>query len=57
MDQIVIINHKYLLYITFIYNTKWEILQQQKIICCYKNNTLLYKIQPITNTKGPLVEH
>ena len=25
--------------------------------CCYKNNTLLYKIQPITNTKGPLVEH
>ena len=57
MDQIVIINHKYLLYITSINNTKRQILQHKKIICCYKNNTLLYKIQHISNTKGPLVEH
>ena len=57
MDQIVIINHKYLLYITSINNTERQILQHKKIICCYKNNTLLYKIQHISNTKGPLVEH
>ena len=54
MDQIVIINHKYLLYITSINNTKRQIPQHKKIIC-YKNNTLLYKIQLITNTMGPLV--
>ena len=51
MDQIVIINHKYLFYIT-----QKDKYFDKKIICYYKNNTLLYKIQHISNTKGPLVE-
>ena len=39
---------------SFILNTKG---QHKQFNCCYKNNTLLYKIQPISNTKGPIVEH